>query len=640
MKKIFAKFICLMLIMSVAITSLIGCSASSWKGGNVTLKNSGAVKENGGFIAETENYLYFINGVQSTTANNKMGTPLKGALLVADKKDLSKTEVVVPKLFVASDYGAGVFIDNGYVYYATPSVEKNSEGQIANDEMAFMRTKLDGSGTTEEFFTLDTTSGMASQYRFVKGENGQVFLYYYNSDEPAIICYNTSTKASSTIIAQKEVEEGDSLDKHFFLNSKDMNEENAVVGYYTTTVYEEKHATLYNRVYVIKAGSDKGELLVDGNNDRDINDKKYSITLIKDGFMFFTTTNSGNTKTYAISEKDARVSTNWTDSAKITEIVNTGYVSSSTLIVSLDEIYAMGETKIYKTSFTTKNDKTPIALKEDISKLLFIREEVKAHEEGAEKETELVKYLYFYSAEGQIGKFMLDKDGEVNDDKQTILVSIDTASTAWYNVEVVEINGKDYLFYCDNSVIGKSYIRYVDLSIDEFKCKDTDGKDGNDLFYIDVEKILVFGKMADKDMAEVFDAKVTDQATFSPADGIGANEEDDKLFRAELDKLKAEYESFSSAVKEKVSIKTKNTLKVIEKAFELAEKYKMLADIEFVGSAEDAEELGVKAKYEQVKAYINNFKNNDEFRDGVDAYISVNLKAHWTKAVKLFEAKK
>ena len=112
MKKLLAKIVCMMLVLALGIATLVGCSDSEWSG-KVTLKNSGAVLSNGGFVADTENYIYFINGIGDSTSNNKMGEPLKGALMVADKNDLTKSEIVVPKLMVASDYNMGVFIDNG-----------------------------------------------------------------------------------------------------------------------------------------------------------------------------------------------------------------------------------------------------------------------------------------------------------------------------------------------------------------------------------------------------------------------------------------------------------------------------------------------------------------------------------------------
>ncbi len=632
MKKILAKLFCLMLITCVAVMSLIACSESSWKG-NVTLKNSGVVWENAGCIAETENYLYFINGMESSTAKNEMGKPLKGALLVADKNDLTKTEVVVPKLFVASDYNAGVFIDGGYVYYATPSVEKNSQGSIANDELSFKRTKLDGSGKTDDFFTIDSDSALATEYRIVKGENGGVFIYYYNEDNLSIVCYNTSTKTSTEIIKQSDKANGDSLDKFVFLKSKVAGD---VVGYYTTTVYLDtynaesaskpnysRQTALYNRVYVIKAGSTVGELVADGENTPDNigDDIKYSISSVNGEYLFFTTSNTGRTDTFALTLEDAKVSGNWADLSVRTPIENASYISGSTFIVSLDEVYVESDTKIYKTTLTEKDDKTktPVALKEDINKILFI-------EDGE---------MYFYNVEGHVAKFALDSEGEVNDDKKVILVSEDTAATSWYDVELKEINGKKYLFYCDNSLTGKSYIKYVDLSADVIE-KDTDNDGENDMFYLDTEKIYLLGKMTNSDSAAVFDTKVETQATFSPADGIGSNAEDDQTFYDTIMELKAEYEALPSAVKEKVSQTAKNTLTYIEKAFEIAEEYKKLDGIEKVGSAQEAEEKGFKLIYDEMKKDMQAFKNSAE-RDAVDIFISNNLKSNWTKAVNLFE---
>ena len=71
--------------------------------GNVTLKDPGEIVagSNGGFVVETENYLYFINGEESYTADNALGTPLKGALMAVEKAKLgtaeAEAELIVPK---------------------------------------------------------------------------------------------------------------------------------------------------------------------------------------------------------------------------------------------------------------------------------------------------------------------------------------------------------------------------------------------------------------------------------------------------------------------------------------------------------------------------------------------------------------
>ena len=640
MKKILAKVLCLILIVCVAVSTLIACSESSWKG-TVTLKDGGEVKENGGFIAETDKYLYFINGLETSTADNTMGTPLKGALLVANKSNLSQTEVVVPKLMVASDYRSGFFIDGGYVYYATPSVQKNSEGIVAKDELSFMRTKLDGSGKTDNFFTYDGSNAIGTEYRIVKGENGGVFIYYYDVDNASIICYNTSTKQSTTVIKQSDTVNGDSLKEHFFLDSEGSD---GVVGYYTTTVYTDTYdaeaaskpnysrkEALYNRVYIIKAGSTKGSLLVDGENleTTKIDDTKYSISLIKDGYIFFTKTKAGVTETYAIAQSDAKTDENWTIKKdvepKITKIVNTEHVVNTTLFYSLDKVYVLGETKVFKTTLIENDDtlREPIALKEGINKLLFV---------DKNKSGEL--NLYFYAAEGHIARMALDENGAAKKDEKIIFVSEDTAETAWYDVEIKDIGETRYLFYCDNSATGKSYIKHVKIDTEKISEKDIDGDDTKEFFYVDTSEIAVLGKMTDVDRASVFDETVKLQAEYSPENGITADDEKDKDFKKVLDDLKKEYNKLSPSVKEKVATATKNTLNYIEKAFEVAKKYAQLNGIEEIDSA--AEEQALKAKYLKIKAYMEEFKSS-AIRDGVDSFISVNLKANYTKAVKLFE---
>ena len=263
MKKILTKLIGTMLVLCLLCSSLLACSNNNWFGNNtISLLPSGAgeVKENGGFIAETENYVYFINGVADSTSDNTLGTPIKGALLVADKADLSKTEIVVPKLFVASNTGAGVFVDGDYVYYGTPSTEKNAEGEIASDELVFVRTKLDGSGQTDTFFTV---KNIGVEYRIVKGD-GAVCIYYYDTENSAIMCYDTGAKTAYEVIkTDAEQENNYSLDKYVFLDADGSND---IIALLTATVYTaeydkelaEKNPTYtrptanYNSMYAIK----------------------------------------------------------------------------------------------------------------------------------------------------------------------------------------------------------------------------------------------------------------------------------------------------------------------------------------------------------------------------------------------------
>ena len=98
MKKIIVKILSCVVCICMLLTSLLACSSTS-KWTSTKMTNWGEVKSIGGFIAETDNYLYFIGGSTSSSGDNTFGTPVKGSLMVADKSDLNKVEIAVPKLF-------------------------------------------------------------------------------------------------------------------------------------------------------------------------------------------------------------------------------------------------------------------------------------------------------------------------------------------------------------------------------------------------------------------------------------------------------------------------------------------------------------------------------------------------------------
>ncbi len=631
MKKILAKIICVVLLVCVAISSLAGCAEGKWSG-NVTMKEGGAVKSVGGFIAETENYLYFINGVGGTYSENKMGKPLKGALLVADKNDLSKTEVVVPKLMVANDYNAGVFIDSGYAYYGTPSVDKDSSGSIANYKMTFMRTKLDGSGSTDEFFTHNE---FVSEYRIVKGENSDVCIYYYDADNSAIVCYNTATKTSSDVIKTDDTAQK-SLKSYAFINNSEIKD---IVAFYTVTVYEDEYNEIaaenpsysritagYNEVYAIKAGSATPELIVSGKGaETTSDDVAYEIKLLDDGVLFFTKTNKGVVKNLVITVAEASKLADAWASAK--EVVNADYVNKGNLfIVPQDgkteniEAYVLGETNIYKTTLFAKDtmSKQPIALSEIVGEMLFIR---------AEKGSE---YLYYFNSSAELMKL------DVNDSEKQIRISETTAATTWYSPERVSIADKEYLFYCDDSNYGKSYIRYIDLDMD-YVAEDVDDDGEDDSYYIDADEIKLFGKMTEQDQADLVEAKITAISNLLPEGGIGVDEDADNEYKAEYTKIKAMYDALEQNVKGLVEEDAVKTFDTIEKAFDMADKYKKLEGIRYIVTKEDEAAAAVKVIYDDVKEEIKEFKNSEE-REAVDALIHNELKAHYTHAVDVFEA--
>lgn len=251
-KKILVWVACLM----TAMLAFAGC-AGSYKHGPLSGDFSGDVTSNGGFVVEKGNYVYFINGVESSTSDNTFGTPVKGSLMRASKTDLSNPEIVVPRLMVAGDYTAGFWIYDDYVYYATPTTAKNKAGQVESSYLDFARTKLDGTGTSKSpLFRLETNT---TPYRVMK-TGDDVCIVYYDSTNKALKSYNVATKKTSAI--------AENVSAYLFPVEKDSD----LIYYSTTVKNEETNANeLYNVVYSVKGNGSESKIVLSGIGKTDYN---------------------------------------------------------------------------------------------------------------------------------------------------------------------------------------------------------------------------------------------------------------------------------------------------------------------------------------------------------------------------------
>lgn len=224
----------------------------------------GDVVSNGGFVAEKGDYVYFINGVDTYTSDNTFGTPVKGALMRAKKSDLSDPEIVVPRLMVAGDYTAGIFIYGDYVYYATPTTAKNKQGSVESSWLDFTRTKLDGTGTPKDpFFRLETNT---TPYRFMQtGDN--VCVVYYNSTDQELVSYDVNKK-KETVIAE-------GVSSYLFPEEKDGD-----LIYFVQAVENEETETTesYNTVWSVRGDGSEKKMVLNG-----IGTQQYNLLEDKDG---------------------------------------------------------------------------------------------------------------------------------------------------------------------------------------------------------------------------------------------------------------------------------------------------------------------------------------------------------------------
>lgn len=631
MKKNLFKILCGALCACLIFSGLVACGGAKW--GGTTLKDWGdtdnAEYARAGFVAETEKYLYYINGVPTSTDNNTFGAPIKGALMAVDKTDLtSKTEVVVPKLFAAKNYEQGLFISGNYVYYGTPSTDKTSDGTVASSEMTFMRSKLDGTENTT-FFTVDSLS---AEYRFVESD-GVVYIIYFDTDAAAIKCYNTSTKENKEIAvtdATVQVEEpvngehGESLADKYFVGD-------LVV--YTVNVYDtryikeqiensesERSTADYNKVYVYGAGYEEPVLVLDGSEDV----VNYKIDAIFDNYVLYTQTKNSVSTTYFVSiDELAEVRL---DSEK----VNAEYTATDvTKIIDGTTVYVLKDGKVYADSIYKEiSNKAIVAASSNISTMLFVRN----------------GELYYVNSGTQLAKIELN-----NQDAHEVILTENTVVTTWYEPVIITLNQKDYLFYADSSSYGLSYVKYVDLA--NVKVEDTDDDGEDDKWYIPDEKAAILGNVSDKDLGSIMTAKinaianelVSGKIAFDTDDNDEIKLTDGKLTWKAVSDVRAEYEALTAGVKANVSETALKALEKYERAIDVANTYYKLNGIEEYENIKDAGEKDTfkqtyKAIYEEIKADVLEFQKADDFA-AITGYFDSKLNLLWNfqKAEQLFE---
>lgn len=173
-----------LLILLIAILTLsfclTGCNDKSVDpvgdvGGSVNLET------NGSFAVEKGDYLYFINGMGSSTQSNNMGDVTKGSLCRVKIANIgasdSKVEVVIPKLMATSSASNGVFIYDNTVYYASPYSEKDKTGTVRSDYTEFRSFDLE----TAKSKSICYETNSVSNYFFVKNGSAVYLAYEYTA---------------------------------------------------------------------------------------------------------------------------------------------------------------------------------------------------------------------------------------------------------------------------------------------------------------------------------------------------------------------------------------------------------------------------------------------------------------------------
>ncbi|MBO5714384.1 MAG: hypothetical protein J6R83_03055 [Clostridia bacterium] len=607
MKKLVKSLLLTLAVVCMAI-AFVGCGGSKWDG--TTLTSWGAVKSNNGFVAETENYVYFINGKGTNTEDNSFGAPIKGSLMAIAKTDFvegktDKAQIVVPKLFVASDYNAGLYIAGDYVYYGTPSLDKDSSGKIANSEMAFAKTKLDGTGTKILF----TTNSLSNEYRILEKDD-VVYIVYYDANDKALNVYNSSTKKVTTISKTDDTADT-SLAEYKFV--EDTSSGIAVV--FTETIYAEKYykekaekegytraTEIYNKVYTYSVGSAEKTEVINGSQNAYI----YKMVYADGEYVFYSQTDAnGNIKTYGTAIAEIA------DATKRALINNAEALVPATYIVAINEAYMADQEKgiVYVTTLTGSEQavRKTVASVEALTSIVAV-------EDGN---------LYYYDADNKIMRVKMgDKDAD------HVLVSSDVAITTWYAPEFITISDAKYMLYCDGSNLGNEYINYVNVSNQPVEI-DTDDNDDVDTWAL--EGNTQIAKITVEDSAKYVEgllAKATETSELAyktTSNGI-------EFTKAE--KAINAYNALSEEAKEYISETNVAKMENVIEAVKLAKLYNDLAGIKDYDGSE-AQKTALSTAYQTAKQARQSLIDNGTYTT-VRQMVPTQLKWFYQQANKVF----
>lgn len=421
----------------VALFAFTGCGGSQ-KWGPVQGANANdAVVGNGGFLVEKGDYLYFINGGTDAAVNNTFGKPVHGALVVVNKNNLDEeAKVVVPKVMVAGDKTAGIYIFGEWIYYATPNSDKDKTGTVQTTYLDFCRTKLDGTKTEKAFHV----SAAATVYRYVE-INGTVYLVYYDSTNTEIVTYNFATGEKNTI-AEKVTS---------YAFSKD---ENYPAVYYTKFVaLDEETNAVYNKVYKQSiSGNDEAEVLSGVPTETDIAGSVYTILRHENGMLVYTKKHAdANATAMGYVLQDAKTEVGVNNEAKAVKVCSdTTNFNAAAIVLGVDEngnslgyIYidsTEGLLKVVNGEFTRISN-----LKS--GSLFFVKDN-----------------LLYYGAGTKLCSVDITKTNQ--GDKDVTVITETYYSTTWYLPEFVG----DKVFYGDKTD-ELYYVYYADVTAEEIEGK-------------------------------------------------------------------------------------------------------------------------------------------------------------------------
>ena len=439
------KKIALILAVVLVIGAVFaGCQSYKWGPVGTTDGNADVVN-NGSLAVQQGKYLYYINGMDSTSniakpEDNYFGkASVKGSIMkseIAEDGSLTGTAVVVPKMFYTGYTGGGIYIFGDWIYYVTPTTKTDNTGVVQVSYLEYYRTKTDGTETQQ----ITMVEGANVEYVFTDN----ALLYYTSSTLYKVGYTDEKVDKDATVIAENVT---DVLFNHASTYKKGQSSIQDYV-YYTQS-YESGSLLSGNKVYATDGGDPV--LLADsktyGTDGADASrDKQFTFTLVSaanesDGVVVYyskSSTVNGSTETagtFAIKfsgEKPVFDTTKEVIVAKdaLTSLTHIGLENGVLVATSATSyIYTVDEEGIQNKETVTFSN-TPTVLKAEISENSVV--------------------LYYVISNKLMKRELKDDSGEINMSGAEIY-------TTWLAPTFVG----DRLFYIDNTY---NYTFVVNLS--------------------------------------------------------------------------------------------------------------------------------------------------------------------------------
>ena len=439
------KKIALILAVVLVIGAVFaGCQSYKWGPVGTTDGNADVVN-NGSLAVQQGKYLYYINGMDSTSniakpEDNYFGkASVKGSIMkseIAEDGSLTGTAVVVPKMFYTGYTGGGIYIFGDWIYYVTPTTKTDNTGVVQVSYLEYYRTKTDGTETQQ----ITMVEGSSVEYVFTDN----ALLYYTSSTLYKVGYTDEKVDKDATVIAENVT---DVLFNHASTYKKGQSSIQDYV-YYTQS-YESGSLLSGNKVYATDGGDPV--LLADsktyGTDGADASrDKQFTFTLVSaanesDGVVVYyskSSTVNGSTETagtFAIKfsgEKPVFDTTKEVIVAKdaLTSLTHIGLENGVLVATSATSyIYTVDEEGIQNKETVTFSN-TPTVIKAEISENSVV--------------------LYYVISNKLMKRELKDDSGEINMSGAEIY-------TTWLAPTFVG----DRLFYIDNTY---NYTFVVNLS--------------------------------------------------------------------------------------------------------------------------------------------------------------------------------